>query len=509
MDTTFCKQATLPELTASAQTFDIPQKIGPYVVDSLLSKGGMSFLYLGYHPVTSKQLVLKVLSPNFLKNKEAVERFLKEARIISMSNHPNIIRLYSQGEWKQGLYIAMEFIKGTSLREYSQGKKISAKRALEILLQVSYALCHLHTHGIVHRDIKPDNILITDSGEIKVIDFGIAQLHGNQDKEHLSEKKRFMGTPVYMSPEQKNNPLDVSPSSDIYSLGVIACELLLGRPSERACDTALLPLNLRPIVEKALQPDPQARYSDIVDFITDLSQCIQKTTPSATADNSELIQHAHSYLKTKEAPDWPFADIGIALNNKNLYLDFFPLSKNRLAIALAYPQDQDEAASLFANVHFRGALRASMEFSLSKDFHPMRMISALNDALCCDPIRKKFSFALLLLCPEEDHLSFISCSCASLWHLPSSQSTFYQLETPNGALGIDPNALFLQTDRKWKENDLLLLSTTCENPVLTEVQADLSMHDFAQHLMQSSSGNGLNLSIRRKKEPPHTPPTLH
>jgi serine/threonine protein kinase len=499
----------------------------------------MSFLYLGHHPVTSKQLALKVLSPNYLKNKEAVDRFLKEARIISMSNHPNIIRLYSQGEWEQGLYIAMEFIKGTSLREFTQKNKLHAKKALEILLQVSYALCHLHTHGIVHRDIKPENILITDSGEIKVIDFGIAQLHGSRDEEHLSEKKRFMGTPVYMSPEQKKNPRDVSPASDIYSLGVIACELMLGSPSHSFSDTSRLPTELRPIVEKALRPDPKERYRDIVDFITDLSQCIQllsseknRISKFATdVDSLDLTDYAHSYLSAKEAPDWPFAEIGIALNDKNLYLDFFPLSKNRLAIALASPQEQNETASLFSNIHFRGALRASMEFSLARDFHPVRIVSALNDALCCDPVKKRFSFALLLLCPEDDHLSFISCSCASLCHLPYSQSAFHRLETPNGVLGVDPNALFLQTDRKWREKDLLILHSNSlnipsanellkpeiqgpiENGISKPAHADISMQNLAQLQLKSASktpsNHGLVLSIRRKKAVAHTRTALH
>ena len=170
----FHKQTTLPDLHAGeARNYPLPQKIGPYKIESLLDKGGMSLLYLGVHPGTSQPIVVKVLLPKYLKNKEMMGRFLKEAQIIGMTNHPNIVKLYGQGQWEKGLYIAMEFIQGISLRQFIQQKSLSQKRALEIILQVAYALCHLHTHGVIHRDLKPENILITETGEIKVIDFGI------------------------------------------------------------------------------------------------------------------------------------------------------------------------------------------------------------------------------------------------------------------------------------------------------------------------------------------------
>src|SRR5690606_36400224 len=105
-----------------------------------------------------------------------IKQFLKEAEIIALSNHPNIVKLYGQGEWEKGLYIAMEFIQGVSLTQFILQNSLSIKRSLEILLQVAYALLHLHSHGVIHRDLKPENILITENGGVKVIDFGIAQL---------------------------------------------------------------------------------------------------------------------------------------------------------------------------------------------------------------------------------------------------------------------------------------------------------------------------------------------
>ena len=105
-----------------------------------------------------------------------VKRFLAEAKIIAIADHPNIVRLHQSGRWEEGLYIAMEYVQGISLRQYLQKVPLSIKRALEIILEIAYALCHLHTHHVIHRDLKPENILITQEGKVKVIDFGIAQL---------------------------------------------------------------------------------------------------------------------------------------------------------------------------------------------------------------------------------------------------------------------------------------------------------------------------------------------
>src|SRR5262249_44107549 len=152
-------------------------------------------LYLGTHPDTKEPVTIKVLSQKFLSHPEIVKRFLNEAEIIAMADHPNIVKLYGHGEWAGGLYIAMEFVQGISLRQYLLQTPMSLKRALEIILDVAYALCHLHTHGVIHRDLKPENILVTDIGTIKVIDFGIAQLLTEKSPQDAYPKQRLIGTP--------------------------------------------------------------------------------------------------------------------------------------------------------------------------------------------------------------------------------------------------------------------------------------------------------------------------
>ena len=256
----------------------IPALIGPYKIESLLERGGMSILYLGTHPETKEPVTIKVLSPKYLSNPEVVKRFLNEAEIIAMADHPNIVKLYGYGEWAGGLYIAMEFIQGISLRQYLLQTPMSVKKALEIIVDIAYALCHLHTHGVIHRDLKPENILVTETGQIKVIDFGISQLLTEKSERGGGSKARLIGTPIYMSPEQKENPETVTYPSDIYSLGIIAYELVLGKLSHGQIHISLMPKGLQKILNKTLQYKPEDRYHDIVDFISDITSYLNSAS---------------------------------------------------------------------------------------------------------------------------------------------------------------------------------------------------------------------------------------
>lgn len=252
------------------ETAALPSSIGPYKILKYLGEGGMSRLYLAKKEGADTQVFIKTLSDRYLNNPEAVKRFLEEAKIIKIANHPNIVPLYDSGTWEKGLYLAMEYVKGRSLRQYLKEEPLSLKRGLEIILEIAYALCHLHAHHIIHRDLKPENILITHLGSVKVIDFGIAQML-YEEKNPDETKKRFMGTPLYMPPEQKETPHAVSYPSDLYSLGIIAYEILMGKIVYGQIHLSLLPKGLQKIIAKTLQLNPKDRTQDIVDFVAEVS----------------------------------------------------------------------------------------------------------------------------------------------------------------------------------------------------------------------------------------------
>ncbi len=397
-----------------------------------------------------------------------MDHFLWESKIIGLTDHPNIVKLYGQGQWEGGLYIAMEFIQGVSLSQFLMQQSFSLKRSLEIILQVAYALCHLHSHGVIHRDLKPENILIAEDGEVKVIDFGIAQLHDDFDSLKTAGKK-IMGTPSYMSPEQKEDPMNVTFASDIFSLGIIAYELIVGKLSYGVINLSLLPPNLQKIVGKALAVSVKERYYDIVDFITDISQYLksseiekEQTGSDQVKEFLETFQRAGINLSPQEIPVWTRAEIGICkhrvLGEVGIYYDFFKFPNNLFGILIAKTDDVGMASSL-AMANLRGVVKALTDEYLTDEkklFHGVKFVQTLNRLLCLDPIDEKFHLGLLMLDPFHDSLSFISCGLGPLLHIPGGSNTIRKLQTDNPLIGMDLSAEFSASGDNWNDGDILI-----------------------------------------------------
>ena len=208
--------------------------LGSYRVLSHLGAGGMGEVYLAEDARLRRKVALKMLPAFFTSDDERVRRFQQEARAASALNHPNILTIYEIGQTDTRHFIATEYIEGAPLREQMGGVQVTIGEALDIAIQVSSALATAHLAGIIHRDIKPDNIMIRSDGYVKVLDFGLAKLM--ERKTSASEATTLvhtkqgmvMGTPHYMSPEQARG-LNVDARTDIFSLGVVLYEMLAGR----------------------------------------------------------------------------------------------------------------------------------------------------------------------------------------------------------------------------------------------------------------------------------------
>lgn len=466
----FYNQKTLPTLTEStALPAELPKKIGPYPIEALLSKGGMSLLYLGLHPETKLPLVIKVLSPHFVKNASVKQQFLKEAKIIEMSNHPNIVKLYGQGEWEQGLYIAMEFIRGVSLKQFILQNSLATKRSLEILLQVAYALLHLHTHGIVHRDLKPENILITEEGSVKVIDFGIAQLQGDLSSLKFSQGG-LIGTPSYMSPEQKKDPIHASYPCDIYALGVISYELLVGKLSFGKIHISYLPAFLQDIVGKAIAPSVQERYEDIVEYINALSVALKTLSrfDGKSGDQQQLLERLES-LQTSLRPaqfessphySLTFAQVKGAFDF-DIYYDSFRLASGDTLFILAQTTTTDlEALTHIALL--KGLIHATLYpflFDAQTPFVLSTFISSLNDLIY--RLHQKITVALsaLYLHDNEDSFEFVSCGLDALIHLPADTAESRLIASVNPLIGQAPSLTPYETFDRLEIGDSLIVHT--------------------------------------------------
>lgn len=464
----FYKQDTLPQLTEE-KILPTPTHIGPYKIEGLLSKGGMSFLYLGIHPDSKQLLAIKILSPDYLSDESAVERFLKEAHIISLSNHPNIVKLYGEGKWEKGLYIAMEWIRGISLRQFIMQQSLSLRRALEIILQVAYALHHLHSHGIVHRDLKPENILITEEGGVKVIDFGIAQVGGEKNSSLPMAKQGIMGTPNYMSPEQKEDASKASFSSDIYALGIISYELILGKLSYGVIQPSQLPKGLRKIIERALAISTSERYQSISEFINDISRYltsgeIEKERPGSDQIKEviETFQKVSQTFSTINASEWPQLEIGFVKHKLatqfGLYTDMFRLPNGSYLFTLAESTVSGIESIAYA-ANFRGMLRSLVHHHATdpkSKWQLQEIASSLHSILREDPTGQMYAFSALILDPVREQLFFFNAGLNHLVHV-SSEGASRILSSTNSLLGQEAAPEFTEVVDNWNIGDTILL----------------------------------------------------
>lgn len=495
----FFKRSTLPPLPPGQHIPDrpdsIPSKIGPYSVETMLDKGGMSILYLGTHPETQDPITIKVLSPKYLSHPEMTARFLKEAEIIAIADHPNIVKLFGYGEWEGGLYIAMEFIQGVSLRQYLMQNPLSLKRSLEIILEVAYALCHLHTHGVIHRDLKPENILINEQGHVKVIDFGIAQLLDPQEKaQEESAKRRLIGTPIYMSPEQREDPESVSYPSDIYSLGIIAYELVLGKLSHGQIHLSLMPKGMQKILTKSLQPNIKDRYQDIVDFISDLSSYLhssnlekERKASDHVGEIFEKLQEMQFKITRKDPPKWPHLEMGLMqhrpLGISSIYCDFFELAKNEYAILLAESSESGVEGLMYISY-----LKGFIKGLLSQGGSIEEFASFINTHIHQENLKETFTLSLLFLKPDLGKLSYISCGYGPLWLLHSGSSNPICLQTENVALGIEEFYPFKAVESDWHPLDIIILCPISSNPaIFSSDQFQNLMLEIAQQSPQKQT----------------------
>jgi serine/threonine protein kinase len=203
-------------------------KIGQYEIRGRLGKGGMASVYRAYQPNLDREVAIKVIADQFANDPAFVERFRREAKSIARLRHPNILTIYDFGEEGKNLYIVMEIIDGQTLKEEHENKILSLERTHEIIKQVAGALDYANKNGIIHRDVKPSNVLIDpQSGRAVLSDFGIAKMAEVDSK--LTGTGTGVGTPDYMSPEQAMGD-ELDARSDQYSLAVVAYEMLTGRP---------------------------------------------------------------------------------------------------------------------------------------------------------------------------------------------------------------------------------------------------------------------------------------
>ena len=259
---------------------------GRYEIREIIGVGGMAVVYKAYDNIDDRIVAVKILKDEFLHNEDFRRRFNNESKAIAVLSHPNIVKVFDVSYGDRLQYIVMEYVEGITLKEYiGQQKQLSWKEAVYFLTQILRALQHAHDKGIVHRDIKPQNILLLENGTIKVTDFGIARIARSETR---TEAGSAVGSVHYISPEQAKGE-NTDNKADIYSVGVVLYEMLTGKvpfEGDNAVSVALMhlqqqprrprdidpniPIGLEQIAMRAMQKRPRDRYQSASEMLADL-----------------------------------------------------------------------------------------------------------------------------------------------------------------------------------------------------------------------------------------------
>jgi serine/threonine protein kinase len=259
----------------------IAETISKYRILEELGSGSMGTVYKAQDTFIGRYVALKLIAEKYLEDREALARFEREGETASSLVHPNICTVFDTGRWHNRPYMAMELLVGTPLTARITQAGMSLPEVLHVALPVASALEAAHKLGIIHRDIKPANLFINSSGQVKVLDFGLAKMkhrHHTPVAEDMATVATFvtmpgtiLGTYAYMAPEQvRAEPLDGR--ADLYSFGVVLYEMVTGKLPIRGTSSAPVPEPLAAVIAKLIAPDRDARYRDATEFLKALQK---------------------------------------------------------------------------------------------------------------------------------------------------------------------------------------------------------------------------------------------
>ena len=310
------------------------QSLGRYHILEQLGEGGMAIVYKAFDTRLERYVAVKVITTSGQQSEKFLKRFEREAKALAQLSHPNIVKVLDFGDQDGIPYLVMEYLQGGTLKKLL-GRSMEPQQAASILLPICQALEYAHTHGIIHRDVKPSNILMTDSGQPMLSDFGIAKMLEAHETLDLTGTSVGIGTPEYMAPEQGRGKADNR--SDIYSVGIVFYEMITGHKPYVA-DTPLavvlmhatdplpnprkyldtLPVDVEKILLKALAKDPGNRYQNMTELLLAISN-IANTTAKRYRKSSAPLKTDFSWLLAHRVL-WGTAVAGIVLIASIIFL---------------------------------------------------------------------------------------------------------------------------------------------------------------------------------------------
>ncbi len=307
--------------------------IGPYIVRHEIGRGGMGIVYLADDTRLSRRVALKALSPELGRDRRRRERLRQEARAAAVLSHPSIATVYALEEIGDELYLACEYVPGPTLRALIESGPIPVTQAVDIATQLARALATAHAQGVVHLDLKPENVVRTAAGVVKVLDFGLARMEGLSPA-HLTEGGDVLGTPAYMAPEQIRGQ-DLNFRADLFSFGVLVYEIACGsNPFEAGTRTATIArvLEVNPV------PLSEACHTDLPTLDRIVATCLSKQPSGRYGSTHELVTDLERLqAEVSTAPRHDRVQPGARVSTSRWWWEFHQTAISMVYVLMMYP----------------------------------------------------------------------------------------------------------------------------------------------------------------------------
>ena len=291
----------VPELFENeTEGISIGRQLGAYIITGKIGQGGMGIVYLARDTKLDRPVALKMLAPKYTRDLPQRERLKREARAAARLSHPGIATIYSLEEFGDDLCMISEYVPGSTIHQILSGNRLPFSQVLDIAIQIAEALAAAHEQGIVHRDLKPENVIRTDSGSVKILDFGLARVEpreGAISNPRLTQTGAFLGTPAYASPEQLLGS-EVDRNTDIFSFGIMLYEMAAGKHPFGASDSMS---TIARILEAEVDDLSKINPEISKDFSRIVRKCLRKVPTDRYKNTRDLLAELKRLLNSREA----------------------------------------------------------------------------------------------------------------------------------------------------------------------------------------------------------------
>lgn len=465
---TLCRKGLRPTTGGTKVVSESEQAQGYYSIPGYklereLGYGGMGRVFLAVN-ARNETVAIKALHPKAMMEPRLIDLFNHEMAIAAKLDHPNIVRILDAGCAGDCRYCVMEFVSGESVRNLLNSNRLDVAKTLSIIKQVGEALIYAHSHQVIHRDIKPDNIMIMATGLAKVIDFGIA--HEEEDLAQSISTRVVMGSPSYMSPEQGRSDPNIDHRTDIYSLGVTFYEMLSGNLPAGLLRLDLLPAGLREIIVKAMAYNPQDRYHSVQAMLADIASFeatgaveSAQTVLDQVAESDRLRRVLVEMLYPQQVPISSAFELGHlylpAAGVGGNYYDFLQLDDRHLGILVGNVSDRPDARSAL----FLTMIRSIFRLVAHETHDPAAVMKRVNALVAAENVDKFAVFSYLVVDLEKRMVTIACAGFRPALLFSSSQHSLAHIQAGGLGLGIDPDADYENETVAIATGDVLLLSS--------------------------------------------------